>query len=77
MRLQSRLTERVIALRGNHEAVALEVIDGEADEELWRVKAARQRCAAMASRATDHGQRFFVHAESIRTSHSMRKAITI
>ena len=35
MRLQSRLTERVIALRGNHEAVALEVIDGEADEELW------------------------------------------
>jgi serine/threonine protein phosphatase 1 len=35
MRLQSRLTERVIALKGNHEAVAIEVIDGEADEELW------------------------------------------
>jgi serine/threonine protein phosphatase 1 len=35
MRLQSRLRERVITLKGNHEAVAIEVIDGEADEELW------------------------------------------
>ena len=35
MRLQSLLTERVIALKGNHEAVTIEVVDGEADEELW------------------------------------------
>jgi serine/threonine protein phosphatase 1 len=35
MRLQSRLTQRVIALKGNHEAVAIEVVDGEADEDFW------------------------------------------
>ena len=35
MRLQSRLADRVTALKGNHEAVAIEVIDGAADEELW------------------------------------------
>jgi serine/threonine protein phosphatase 1 len=35
MDLQSRLIGRVVALKGNHEAVALEVIDGETDEELW------------------------------------------
>jgi serine/threonine protein phosphatase 1 len=35
MHLQSRLADRVIALKGNHEAVAIEVIDGEGEEELW------------------------------------------
>ena len=35
MDLQSRLTDRVIALKGNHEAAALEVIDGETQEEHW------------------------------------------
>jgi serine/threonine protein phosphatase 1 len=35
MDLQSRLTDRMIALKGNHEAVAIEVIDGETEEELW------------------------------------------
>ena len=33
--LQSRLRERVIALKGNHEAVALDVIDGAAPEDYW------------------------------------------
>jgi serine/threonine protein phosphatase 1 len=35
MNLQSRLGDRVIALKGNHEAVAIEVIDGEGDEAMW------------------------------------------
>jgi serine/threonine protein phosphatase 1 len=35
MDLQARLTDRVIALKGNHEAVALEVIDGETEAEHW------------------------------------------
>jgi serine/threonine protein phosphatase 1 len=35
MELKSRLKDEVIALMGNHEAVALEVIDGKADADLW------------------------------------------
>jgi serine/threonine protein phosphatase 1 len=35
MNLQSRLEHRVIALKGNHEAVAVEVIDGTTAAELW------------------------------------------
>ena len=61
MRLQSRLTERVIALRGNHEAVALEVIDGEADEELWLREGGTATLRSYGV-ARDDGQRFFVHA---------------
>ncbi len=33
--LQSRLRERVVALKGNHEAMALEVIDGTTPAEFW------------------------------------------
>jgi len=33
--LQSRRPDRVIALKGNHEAVAVEVVDGETDPEAW------------------------------------------
>jgi serine/threonine protein phosphatase 1 len=33
--LQSRRPERVIALKGNHEAVAVEILDGEIDQESW------------------------------------------
>ena len=61
MRLQSRLTERVIALRGNHEAVALAVIDGEADEELWLREGGTATLRSYGV-ARDDGQRFFVHA---------------
>jgi serine/threonine protein phosphatase 1 len=61
MRLQSRLTERVIALRGNHEAVALEVIDCEADEELWLREGGTATLRSYGV-ARDDGQRFFVHA---------------
>jgi serine/threonine protein phosphatase 1 len=35
MDMQSRQPDRVIALKGNHEAVALEVVDGETEAELW------------------------------------------
>jgi serine/threonine protein phosphatase 1 len=35
MDLQSRLKDRVIALKGNHEAVAIEVIDGKTAADLW------------------------------------------
>jgi len=35
MRLQSEPTRRVIALKGNHEAVAVAVIDGDTEEQLW------------------------------------------
>jgi serine/threonine protein phosphatase 1 len=35
MDLQSRQPDRVIALKGNHEAVALEIIDGETEPEHW------------------------------------------
>jgi serine/threonine protein phosphatase 1 len=35
MELQLRLKDQVIALMGNHEAVALEVIDGRTDADLW------------------------------------------
>jgi serine/threonine protein phosphatase 1 len=35
MDMQSRLKDRVIALKGNHEAVAVEVIDGETEADLW------------------------------------------
>lgn len=35
MDLQSRQPDRVIALKGNHEAVALEIADGETDPEHW------------------------------------------
>ena len=35
MMLQSRLKHRVIALQGNHEAVALEVVDGKTDAGPW------------------------------------------
>ena len=35
MALQSRQPDRVIALKGNHEAFAIEVIDGERDAEFW------------------------------------------
>jgi serine/threonine protein phosphatase 1 len=35
MDMQSRQPDRVIALRGNHEAVALEIIDGETEPEHW------------------------------------------
>ena len=33
--LQSRQPERVIALKGNHEAVAIEIIDGKTKAEFW------------------------------------------
>lgn len=33
--LKSRQPDRVIALKGNHEAVAVEVVDGETDPEAW------------------------------------------
>jgi serine/threonine protein phosphatase 1 len=35
IKLQSERPGRVIALKGNHEAVAVEVVDGESDPELW------------------------------------------
>jgi serine/threonine protein phosphatase 1 len=35
MDLQSRRSHRVIALKGNHEAFAIEVVDGERDAEIW------------------------------------------
>jgi serine/threonine protein phosphatase 1 len=35
MDMQSRRPDRVIALKGNHEAVAIAVIDGETEAELW------------------------------------------
>src|ERR1700744_3269368 len=35
MDLQSRHHDRVVALKGNHEAVALEIIDGETEVEHW------------------------------------------
>jgi serine/threonine protein phosphatase 1 len=35
MDLQSRQPDRVVALKGNHEAVALEIIDGETEPEHW------------------------------------------
>lgn len=35
MTLQSRLKDRVIVLKGNHEAVAVAVIDGETEAALW------------------------------------------
>jgi serine/threonine protein phosphatase 1 len=35
MDLQSRLKDRVIALKGNHEAVAIEVINGKTAADLW------------------------------------------
>src|ERR1700735_1265832 len=35
MDLQSRQPDRVLALKGNHEAVAVEIVDGETDAELW------------------------------------------
>jgi serine/threonine protein phosphatase 1 len=35
MNLQARLKDRVIALKGNHEAVAVEIIDGKAEAEFW------------------------------------------
>jgi serine/threonine protein phosphatase 1 len=35
MNLQSRLKDRVIALKGNHEAVAIEVIDGITQAQFW------------------------------------------
>src|SRR5262249_30181338 len=35
MDLQSRRPDRVIALKGNHEAFAIEVVDGERDAEIW------------------------------------------
>lgn len=35
MDMQSRQPDRVIALKGNHEAVAIEIIDGETQAEIW------------------------------------------
>jgi Calcineurin-like phosphoesterase len=35
MEMQSRQPDRVVALKGNHEAVALEIIDGETEPEHW------------------------------------------
>jgi serine/threonine protein phosphatase 1 len=35
MDMQSRQPDRVIALKGNHEAVAIEIVDGETEAELW------------------------------------------
>ena len=35
MDLQSRQPDRMVALKGNHEAVAVEIVDGETDAELW------------------------------------------
>ncbi len=35
MDMQTRQPDRVIALKGNHEAVALEIIDGETEPEHW------------------------------------------
>jgi diadenosine tetraphosphatase ApaH/serine/threonine PP2A family protein phosphatase len=35
MQMQSRLKERVIALKGNHEAFAVDVIDGKAEAAIW------------------------------------------
>jgi serine/threonine protein phosphatase 1 len=35
MALQSELREHLIALKGNHEAVVVDVIDGEAEAEFW------------------------------------------
>ena len=35
MDLESRQPDRVIALKGNHEAVAIEVVDGESEAEFW------------------------------------------
>lgn len=36
--LQSRLPDRVVALKGNHEAMAIEVIDGATPEDFWLVQ---------------------------------------
>jgi serine/threonine protein phosphatase 1 len=36
--LQSHLPDRVVALKGNHEAMAIEVIDGAAPEDYWLVQ---------------------------------------
>ena len=33
--LQSQRPDRIIALKGNHEAVAVEILDGETDQESW------------------------------------------
>jgi serine/threonine protein phosphatase 1 len=35
MQMQSHLPGRVIALKGNHEAFAIDVIDGKADQAIW------------------------------------------
>ena len=35
MNLQSRLQQRVIALQGNHEAAAIDVVDGETEADHW------------------------------------------
>jgi serine/threonine protein phosphatase 1 len=35
MDLQSRQPDRVVALKGNHEAVAVEIVDGETEPEQW------------------------------------------
>lgn len=42
MRLQSELPGRVIALKGNHEAVALEVIDGTTPPDFWLTQCGAQ-----------------------------------
>ena len=49
--LQARLPEQVIALKGNHEAMALDVVDGIIPADHGSRKAVPRRFAAMASRA--------------------------
>lgn len=44
--LQSRLPDRVIALKGNHEVMALDVVDGTTPEELWLLQGGAETLAS-------------------------------
>ena len=85
MDLQSRHPDRTLALKGNHEAVAVEIVDGETDAELWLreggtatlqsygIDDARARFRS----ATTTASVFSCMPASIRRGRSARKATTI
>ena len=67
MALQSRQPDHVIALKGNHEAFAIEVVDGERDAEFWlREGGAATLRSYRIDDARDHG-RLIVHGHTPQT----------